>query len=166
MPWAGPGTTSPRARRSAPKPSLRSPPFRWTSLGWAARIRRIRFSWAAFRSGIGPFEAPQIPSERRSLLTDWSRYPGRGLAGGAFPRSPLDPPACNGHSVPAYLFGPRRSRSIVAAQPFAFLTVRDGFGVAPNSAPDKGARLSVARPLGRVGRPCGRWAGWVSVGVA
>ena len=25
--------------------------------------------------------------------------------------------------------------SIVAAQPFAFLTVRDGFGVAPNSAP-------------------------------
>ena len=68
---------------------------------------------------------------------DGSRYPGRGWRGGAFPRSPLDPPACNGHSVPAYLFGPRRSRSIVAAQPFAFLTVRDGFGVAPNSAPDK-----------------------------
>ena len=34
-----------------------------------------------------------------------------------------------------------------------------GGGRSPNSAPDKCARLSVARPWGRVGRPCGRWAG-------
>ena len=38
-----------------------------------------------------PVRAPQIPSERRSLLTDWSRYHVRGWRGGAFPRSPLDP---------------------------------------------------------------------------
>ena len=87
MPYR-PGTT-PEGRRSAPKPSLRSPIFRWTL------FEGRPYPPDSFSGLLGapdcPDRAPQIPSERRSLLTDWSRYHVRGWRGGAFPRSPLDP---------------------------------------------------------------------------
>ena len=115
-------------------------------------------------------ESTRTPIEAWSQPTLWghaSRVPGRGWRGGAFPAH-LDPPsgeavgAQAGMDVPSCLLGLRRFRQSLRHKHLAFLPVRDGFQVAPNSAPDKrcaslrGSPSAVPVAIGLVGRVLGR----------
>lgn len=71
-PSSRPGNT-PEGRRSAPKPSLRSPTFRWTLFD-GRPYPPDSFSWAAWRSGLSR-SCPSRSPQSDDLSVRWGLVP-------------------------------------------------------------------------------------------